>query len=511
MDQRRMVVHTPETERAPAWELWLHSLALAAALVLIFVVATSTNPAVDFWWQLRTGERIVRTGAIPYTDLFSWTAHGDPWLVQEWLTEVLFFLLWEHTPHWSFVLYKAGLATLACGLVMKRCEGRGVGFWLILGAGLLTAWGIRPFSDLRPQMITFAFAALLLWRLDAYRERGGPLPWLLPPWFLIWANLHAGVIVGFLLLGAWIAGDLAERWYRRQNYAGVRLLLLGGAAAAVAAMVNPNGYHLYTYPLKVLGHPQVMGFIREWLSPNFHLWWYRPFEAALLGSVVVVGLLRRPRWCDLALLLMLGHMALFSARNTPLFVVAAAPAVAEGAAALVAGLAQRVRWADLHASVRAAAHAVFGSGVIVLVGVLIWVGTPPRPPAEWFDWIVDTAYFPVEGARRLKQGEWPGRLYNDYSWGGYLIWHAYPERPVFIDGRAEVYYESNTFDDEYKLFHIRQGWKQALDERGVEVVLTRSNGYLGVALSYQDEWERVFDGQVETIFVRRTPLAPRDE
>ena len=32
-----------------------------------------------------------------------------------------------------------------------------------------------------------------------------------------------------------------------------------------------------------------------------------------------------------------------------------------------------------------------------------------------------------------------GAIYNDYGWGGYLIWKLYPQRKVYIDGRADVY------------------------------------------------------------------------
>src|SRR5215210_625107 len=63
----------------------------AMALALVALLTTRAIPAYDLYWQLKTGEVIVRTGHVPKTDLFSYTAFGDPWYVQEWLCEVLFY------------------------------------------------------------------------------------------------------------------------------------------------------------------------------------------------------------------------------------------------------------------------------------------------------------------------------------------------------------------------------------------------------------------------------------
>jgi hypothetical protein len=70
-------------------------LALAAAL---FAVGLCVNPgpASDLFWQLRTGHIIVAEHRVPHFDTFSWTRHGAPWVVHEWLA---FVLLWEAYRH----------------------------------------------------------------------------------------------------------------------------------------------------------------------------------------------------------------------------------------------------------------------------------------------------------------------------------------------------------------------------------------------------------------------------
>ncbi len=43
----------------------------------------------DAGWHIRAGEQILRTGALPRTDPFSFTQAGKPWFAWEWLTDVL--------------------------------------------------------------------------------------------------------------------------------------------------------------------------------------------------------------------------------------------------------------------------------------------------------------------------------------------------------------------------------------------------------------------------------------
>ncbi len=40
-------------------------------MLLIFSVAAQPITDPDFWWHLRTGQYIVETKSIPYTDIFS--------------------------------------------------------------------------------------------------------------------------------------------------------------------------------------------------------------------------------------------------------------------------------------------------------------------------------------------------------------------------------------------------------------------------------------------------------
>ena len=45
--------------------------------------------------------------------------------------------------------------------------------------------------------------------------------------------------------------------------------------------------------------------------------------------------------------------------------------------------------------------------------------------------------YPVGAVQYLRQHPQPTGMFNDYSYGGYLIWQLGPQHKVFIDGRAD--------------------------------------------------------------------------
>lgn len=503
----------------------LLDVAVILALVVVFFICMRPVAITDFWWQAKTGELILQNGAIPRTDPFSWTAAGQPWLIHEWLTEVVLYLILTHLPDWTLLVWKSGLAALACGLVLARSWMRSGSLVLGIGAAVAAGFVLRNYTDVRPQMVTFVLLAGILLALDVYREGGlRRLPWILPGVFALWANLHGAVVVGLLLIALWVVGDALEHWVYRERSPGLAALALGVAASGIALGLNPNGFHLYTYPFVVLGgHSRVMDYIVEWQSPDFHSAVWRPFEYLLLGTLGILALarsgVRRVRWGDVLVLLAMAHAALLSRRNTAPFALVAAPLLASALGGLwrEAEPLRLIREAGRLPAARATGAIVLCAALVMLLYVELPRDTPlgwdPAQlvhPDEWFEYAVKMNTFPQDAVRQMKERNlWPGPMYNDYDWGGYLIWSLYPQRKVFIDGRTEIYYgrrpgeNESPFDDEITIHMARPKWQEALDRRGVRVVLTRHQGALFRALAASPRWELVFAGMVEAVFTRR--------
>lgn len=139
-------------------------------------------------------------------------------------------------------------------------------------------------------MITPVLTAIWTFLLDRHRRqesaRIGVL-WWLPPLMLQWANSHGGAIVGFLLLGIEIAGQLLHALWSRA-FSGLwertRVLLIVGLLCLVAATVDPQGPRLLLSPFQLLGSQAQQGMITEWASPDFHALDLLPFLALLLAT-----------------------------------------------------------------------------------------------------------------------------------------------------------------------------------------------------------------------------------
>src|SRR5688500_8861617 len=57
-------------------------------LLLIRGASLLNDP--DMFWQIKIGQWIVANHAVPFTDIYSFTRAGEPWMSSSWLSQVLF-------------------------------------------------------------------------------------------------------------------------------------------------------------------------------------------------------------------------------------------------------------------------------------------------------------------------------------------------------------------------------------------------------------------------------------
>jgi hypothetical protein len=187
--------------------------AIASALfgAALCINACSAN---DLFWQLRTGHEIVINHAVPHADTYSYRRAGTPWVVHEWLTFVLFWLAYHAGGFSGIWILQASIiaaASLALYFVILRETGGAPLTALAITAFSLLVAGL--FFQPRPQLSTYLFVTVVIGMcLAARRSRPQRLYWLLPI-FVLWANLHAGVLVGIGLVVAFAVCDAAElKW-----------------------------------------------------------------------------------------------------------------------------------------------------------------------------------------------------------------------------------------------------------------------------------------------------------
>ncbi len=450
-----------------------------------------TDP--DFWWHLRTGQLIAETGALPAHDVFSYTAAGQPWFVEEWLSELVMYWLYA----------AGGYATLVAGFSLIITGAYFVLYRLLLGLGVdrtlslaIVAWtAIVRWAHWapRPQLITVLFFSITLYLLFSYKHRGKARIWLLPPMMIVWVNAHGGHIIGLLLIGLFAAGETLNRIALRPA-APLRSLYLVGFGSVLAALVNPYGWTALLFPLKyaTTGNASTR-YIAEWQSANFHEYWNLPFAMAIV-LLMIVGSRGRFDFTHALVVLAITVMALQSQRHMVLFAMATAPVLA---------LRLKERGVRLVLNVDTGRTLTPLLNLALLVAVPLLLGyvliTSPYSQARPTP---STASYPAGGVAYLKAHRLAGNLFNTYGWGGYLLYELYPDHPVFIDGRSD-FYGDEPLEEYARVANITPQWREVLQRHQVATVLIEKDSQLAVLLSGQDDWRKVYEGQVEQIFVRQ--------
>jgi hypothetical protein len=99
------------------------SLALIALLAAIYF---GTFADLDFTWQIRTGERIVKLCQLRTPEAFSYTIPGTLVSDFEWLYEVILWLVWSGLGFGGLKLLKTILVVTPLLLLALRLRSEGV-------------------------------------------------------------------------------------------------------------------------------------------------------------------------------------------------------------------------------------------------------------------------------------------------------------------------------------------------------------------------------------------------
>jgi hypothetical protein len=435
----------------------------------------------DLARHLRLGKTMLDRGAFLRIDDFSHTAAGKAFLAFEWGSEVAYALA-ARVAGLAGVAVLAGIVlalTLALlgRLLVRRGGDPFLAYLLTMAAAVLSAahWLARP------HLFTLLAVVVLMHLLT--RKEPAPL-WPFLPLFAIWANLHGGFSYGFILLAAFAAGDLVEAWQSADParcLVSARRRTAAFALAVAGTLINPYGIDLLRHVGGFFGRDAILRQTQEFMSPDFHTINGKLFLVVLLAVVAALALSpRRPPWPWLLVILGNTAMALISQRNIELFALTALPLVALH----VDREWRTLRWFRRPREVFEREHrGVYGGVAAAVVAALLVavaaaggrIGGVELVPNRF----KETA-FPVALTERARAAGLRGPLFNQFTWGGYLL-YAWPEQRVFIDGGTDHYGE-RLFNQYIQVWNLDPGWRDVLKERKIEWVLVDPRSRLAAQL-----------------------------
>ena len=452
----------------------------------------------DVWWHLRAGQEIVTTHHVLRRDIFSYTRYGQPWIAHEWLSEVIFYLIFRAAGWAGLMVAFAGVIAGTFLLLYRQCAGRPyiAGLMVALGAmATVPSWGVRP------QMFSMLLAAVFLWLLDKARRRNPRqlrFLWWTPLLMLLWVNLHGGFLLGPALMAITLAGWLLEAWLGVTNWAEARgraTRLCAALAACVAVIpLNPNGLELYRYPFQTLQARTIVNYIVEWASPNFHSTDFKPFLGLLLLTWLVVAVSRtRLSPTQILLLLATAYGGLSAARHIPIFVLVAVPILAER----LEELAARRHWFSPEEASLPPAKLAINLVLVLAVCALTVLRFHQVIQSQAAG---EAKNFPVAATEFLIREHPPAPIFNYYDWGGYFIAKLYPQYRVFIDGRTDLY---GTLMDTFSDTARGEGnWQEGLEKYHVQTVVVPPASGLAGLLRLNADWKKEFEDKQALVFVK---------
>ncbi len=435
----------------------------------------------DWWWHLRVGMDIWQGRALPTTDSYSFTRAGQPFVVHEWLFEVLSYLGYRAFGYRGLVIGMALIVTATYISHYLLLRALGVGRVL---AGVLLIWTlVLSFMAItvRPHLFSTLFLSLELWCLYLYQGGHRRAIWLLPPLTLLWVNLHGAWLMGLGLLALFIVGEWLNARTRGEP-AHLRPALGALAASLAAALVNPTGPQLLLYPLGFIGGDSAtMRYIQEWQPPNFRDAMGLAFGLSVM-LLAILGL-RRPRFdYTLALwALAFTYLGFSSQRHIPLYALVVIPIIAQQLPA---------RWRGPEWPYRENALTVVVNWLLVAVVAGAMGGIVFSNPLAQIRSTPNLNGYPTASLAYLREHP-GGNLLNDDGWGGYLITNL-PSRPVFIDTRVDFY--GLAFLEEYvTATKVRAGWREVLQRYDISLVLLPPDSQLIAVLRDDPGWRVVVD------------------
>jgi hypothetical protein len=463
----------------------------------------------DTGYHIRAGEYIINTLSIPRLDMFSFISPPLSWTAHEWLSEVIMALLHSWFGMSGVVFFYAGLIALVYSLLFRMIRRLNGTILIALTIVLLAILSSMLHWLARPHI--FSLLLMVVWYdlLDSYQYRGINRLYLLPLLMLLWVNLHGGFMSGFVLLGIYLTGNLClSRFGANEDRTAAgrrwRQFLKTTLFCIAASLVNPLGYKILLFPFTLVTDRYMMDHVMEFLSPNFHEATILPFKVLLLLTIALLAVSRRRiTLIQLGLLLFFMNLAVYSVRYITLYAIIAPPILVSVADQLLAGNSGRFfDWlrrkdagiAEIDSEARGFLWPLCAT--IAVAFCMIYGG----PPVTF-----DEKLKPVAAVEFMKREHIPGNMYDNDEFGDYIIYAAWPQYRVFIDGRLDMY-GSQRLKEYMKVKNFDADWESVMKKYDMNWVIYDADAPLCRFLLTRSDWHLIYADKVANIFVRTTPL-----
>ncbi len=459
----------------------------------------------DIGWHIRSGAMISTSGTLPEKAWFTFTLSDYNWVAHEWLQELILAKIWISSGmlgvQWFYALLGMAFIFWLLHLFLPPKQP----LFLVSAAALPITAVLIATRLLRPQIVSsFGFVTVLFLILEYKRSRALKYLYLIPLVFLVWANLHAGFPVGFIVLSLFLIAGLIEIGLAASGHklspslesvpqltkADLLQVLLVSLVSFIATLCNPYGIRLYQEVFHTLSDSYSSQSVLEWLPTSIS----SSSGEAFFASIVFLFLsyffkAKKQDHFFLALNLVFFCLGLSATRHASFFVLL-----------VIVQLLPLIPSAS--AVIQQNRSYIFSVITLFLVLTLVLKHYSGRVERSKLISREEQLYPAV--ALQNYQISPQSRVFHAFHWGSYLALKS-RDFQTFIDGRMTQWsYNGESFLKLYDDIRTLQlGWELSLEKFKVDTIILPPNEPLIAAIRLKPEsWRIVYEDLVSVIAER---------
>lgn len=453
----------------------------------------------DLGRHLVLGNYMLDHRTVPTRNLLSHTLPDASRPPYEWLSQILFAVFDRLLGLDGVILLTAIIISVTIAVVFHQSVRASNSPLIALAVTLLAVSATSIHWLPRPHIVTFLLLPLWIAQLEKKRKHNSAPLYIFPLLMLLWANLHGGFIFGFLALAAYFGGWLWDYLRGRAEIQNGKEFTLIGVTSLGASILTPDLWRNWE---AVLNNRSsfILSRTAETTPPQLTNSSAAPF-LILLILTAIFSLINRKNISAAHIFLLggLAVMALMMARNIPLFAIACTPFLAEWISVKANQASAWQKFDARFVNLSTSKHIVLFPLLISLTTVAFFINKHSKGIMIYQ---FDPRVFPVQATDWLEKNPPTGKMFNDFNWGGYLLYRLWPRELVFVDSQSDFYGEPLLRDYETMMV-AGHNWLALLEQHQINWVIIPANAPLALQLKQESNWETLYEDQIAVILQQK--------
>jgi hypothetical protein len=425
-----------------------------------------------------------------------------------WIADVIFYQVYRTWETKGIIILRSLLLLLFLITVFLTIKKQYVPYVLalLLTAGVFSV--VKESVGERPQLFTFLVFSLTYYVLEDARLNMTRKIFFIPLFMVLLSNMHPGYIICLVLVSIYLAGE-GFRWFfsRSRRNTLFRDIAVVWALSIILSAFNPNAFAPLTSIISTVQGEHAK-YIMEWVSPlTMYTGSFAPvnysFIAVFLFSLLGFLSIRKTGATHLLLIICFTIMGMRSMRYMVFYMCILAPVIGK----IMMDLKEIKTIEKLIPKLKR--WEMFVNMTACVIGTVLVFNVIPSFARDTFKNNTFSAV-PKGAADFLSTVEIQGNMFNEYSFGGYLIWRLYPHKRVFIDGRGLEY---DVYEEYVRAINANsqgpQTWKHILKKYNITHIVMSPLFAFGEIyplleqLFISRDWELIYSDHLSLIFIRK--------